>query len=618
MAWGNCVNLTPRTLRQRLYFFVLLPVAALMLSMGAAGFFYTRTKLLDQWGEAAMLRLERAAHQVDMRLNLPKIWLHLYRRTSEKPYAAWVQNDILNQLKSVDGISRVHLNLYSHDDLSAHPGSIFESPAARLTPESSHVDMHGNGNRAIRIEVSPSCQKSCDAGLTVSLMTEIKNPRGEPAGFLEAVMPFEFLIETVKSSGWWQSNKAFLVDLNGRILAATNPEDRRQLGEAGDEIEKKAFHALKNASLGIVFGSTFAISEVVGFYRLQEAPWTLVMIAPAKEILSPIISFRNFYLLIGLSCIVTILLLIRWVTGKTVEAVKEISIAAGKLAEGDFIQTIPVGSRDEVGELTASFNAMVHHLEERMRLKNAMNLAREVQQNLLPQRSIHFRGLDIAGRSVYCDDTGGDYYDFLQFQELGENRVAIAVGDVADHGISSALLMTTTRALLRSRITQPGTLSQVVGDVNRLLCADTALSGNFMTLFVMLIDCGTNCLQWVRAGHDAAEIYDASMDTFQETGGSGIALGVDEAWRYQEYEQAGFIGGKTILIGTDGIWETENPQGERFGKARLRAVVRQYHHTSSTEIIEAVLSAVTDFRQTSAQMDDITLVVVKCEHHFCS
>jgi sigma-B regulation protein RsbU (phosphoserine phosphatase) len=611
MECGADVFLMPRTLRQRLSVFVLLPVAVLLLSMGTAGFYYTRTQLLDQWGEAAMLRLQRAAHQVDMRLNMPKIWLHLYQRTSEKPYAAWVQNDIVAQLKEVDGVSRVHLNLYRHSDLSADMNAAYESPAAQLSPDLSHMGMHGEGSLSISVEVSPSCQESCDAGLTVSLTANLKSDSPETIGSLEAVMPFDYLIETVKSSGWWQSNKAFLVDLNGRILAATDPEGRRQLGEAGDPMELQAFNALKDRSLGIIFGSVFPISEVIGFYRLQEAPWTLVMIAPAKDILAPIISFRNYYIIIGLSSILSILVLIRWVTGKTVAAIKDISIAAGKLANGDFSHPIPVKSRDEVGELTASFNAMAQYLEERMRLKDAMNLAREVQQNLLPQQPIDFCGLDIAGKSLYCDDTGGDYYDFLQFPELGESRIGVVVGDVADHGISSALLMTTTRALLRSRIIRPGTLSQVVGDVNRLLGVDTALSGNFMTLFVMVIDSKNKRIQWVRAGHDAAEIYDVVSDAFRELGGSGMALGVDDSWNYQEYQDDGYSGNEIILIGTDGIWEAENPMGERFGKERLRRIVRQNKLSSSAEIIDAVFTAIADFRQTSAQTDDITLVVVR-------
>ena len=607
--------MTIRTLRQRLSFFVLLPVAVLLLGMGATGFFYARNKLQDQWGEAAVLRLQRAAHEVDMRLLMPKIWLDLYRQISEKPYAGWIQGDIIGQLKAVEGVTRVTLNRFQSPHPAENHVSHYADFGSNLFPDTSHTGMHhgggGPGTRVITIEVSPSCQITCDAGLTVSLIADLKNNTQENIGSLEAVMPFDYLIETIRSSGWWQSNKAFLVDLNGRILTATSPEGRRQLGETGDILEMKAFEALKEKSLGIVFGPGFPVFEVIGFYRLKEAPWTLVMIAPAKEILSPMISFRNYYLIIGLASVLTILLLIRWVTGKTVAAIKDVSIAAGKLANGDFGQALSVNSHDEVGELTSSFNAMAHQLQERMRLKESLDLAKEVQQNLLPQQSINFCGLDIAGKSLYCEDTGGDYYDFLQFPELGESRIGVAVGDVAGHGISAALLMTTTRALLRSRIIRPGNLSQIVGDVNRLLGVDTALSGNFMTLFVMVIDCKNKWIQWVRAGHDAAEVYDPVSDSFRELGGSGMALGVDDAWNYQQYQEAGCTGNEIILIGTDGIWETENPLGERFGKERLRQIIRQWSRSSSSDMIEAVLSAITDFRQTSVQMDDITLVVVK-------
>ncbi|MBV5280768.1 MAG: serine/threonine-protein phosphatase, partial [Actinobacteria bacterium] len=113
------------------------------------------------------------------------------------------------------------------------------------------------------------------------------------------------------------------------------------------------------------------------------------------------------------------------------------------------------------------------------------------------------------------------------------------------------------------------------------------------------------------AGHDAAVVYDPANDSFRELGGSGMALGVDDEWIYQEYQQTCCTGNEIILIGTDGIWETENPMGERFGKERLRQIIRQWRQSSSSEIIEAVLSAITDFRQTSVQADDITLVVVK-------
>lgn len=114
-----------------------------------------------------------------------------------------------------------------------------------------------------------------------------------------------------------------------------------------------------------------------------------------------------------------------------------------------------------------------------------------------------------------------------------------------------------------------------------------------------------------QGSHDAAEVYDPVSDSFRDLGGNGMALGVDDAWSYQEYQQACCTGDEIILIGTDGIWETENPLGERFGKERLRQIIRKWCRSSYGGMIEAVFSAITDFRQASVQADDITLVVVK-------
>ena len=254
---------------------------------------------------------------------------------------------------------------------------------------------------------------------------------------------------------------------------------------------------------------------------------------------------------------------------------------------------------------------MTSQLQERMRLKEAMGLAMEVQQSLLPREAPRIEGFDIAGQSIYCDETGGDYYDFIEFSELGHGRVGVAVGDVAGHGIAPALLMTTVRALLRSRIIQPGGLAQIITDVKRLLCIDTSESGNFMTLFFMLMDSDNREVQWVRAGHEPAVVYDPSTDSFSELYGDGIALGVDETWSFQENRQELWSDSQIVLIGTDGIWESENPQGEEFGKKRLREIIRKHKHQTSQEVIHAIAEALANHRQTAPQQDDITIVVIK-------
>jgi sigma-B regulation protein RsbU (phosphoserine phosphatase) len=108
----------------------------------------------------------------------------------------------------------------------------------------------------------------------------------------------------------------------------------------------------------------------------------------------------------------------------------------------------------------------------------------EVQQSLLPARTPDIDGLDIAATSIYCDETGGDFYDFPTVSRNDRHRLGIAVGDVAGHGVSAASLMASARAFLRSRISLSGQKFETIGDVNALLTSDTEGTGQFMTLFL--------------------------------------------------------------------------------------------------------------------------------------
>jgi len=248
-----------------------------------------------------------------------------------------------------------------------------------------------------------------------------------------------------------------------------------------------------------------------------------------------------------------------------------------------------------------------HTLEE---IIAALNVAQEVQQSLLPQRSPKEEHLDIAGRSLYCDETGGDYYDFIQLPGQGANQLAVVVGDVSGHGVSSALLMAGVRAYLRGRVIQPGSAAEIITDVNRLVTADTAETGQFMTLFFLMVDADVGRLTWVRAGHDPAFVYSPSSDEIRELRGQGIAMGVDEDWQYRDYTE--FVEpGQIVILSTDGVWEAHNSDGEMFGKDRFKDVIRKNADRGAEGICKAVFEAVTKFRGEAPQEDDVTLVVLK-------
>ena len=134
-----------------------------------------------------------------------------------------------------------------------------------------------------------------------------------------------------------------------------------------------------------------------------------------------------------------------------------------------------------------------------------------------------------------------------------------------------------------------------------------------MTLFYMAIDSKNDRINWVRAGHDPAVIYDPKRDLFDELKGDGLALGIDESFEYKENHITGIADGKIIAIGTDGIWEARDKDDRMFGKARFREIIRKPANSGAGDILNAVFDELHEFTQSQKFEDDITLVIVKSQ-----
>jgi sigma-B regulation protein RsbU (phosphoserine phosphatase) len=284
--------------------------------------------------------------------------------------------------------------------------------------------------------------------------------------------------------------------------------------------------------------------------------------------------------------------------------------AARKLAHGDFKTRVTIRSRDEFGDLGRVFDRLGPQLESHVKLQQALEVAMQIQYNLLPQTSPEIDGLDVKGMAFYSEAIGGDYFDYLCVGQQERRRLCVVVGDVADHGIPSALLMATARALIRQRVSMPGSLGDILTDVNRRFAEDVERAGRFMTLFLARIDREEKCIEWVRAGHDPALLYDPGRDDFTALAGKGLPLGVAADIPYQA-SAASIEAGQVLFIGTDGIWETRNPDGEFFGKQRLQQLIRRYAASNARTILLSIVDAVEEFRGQNDPEDDLTLVVVK-------
>lgn len=286
--------------------------------------------------------------------------------------------------------------------------------------------------------------------------------------------------------------------------------------------------------------------------------------------------------------------------------IHKLHAAAAQLEAGDFSTRVDDTSSDELGDLAREFNRLVPALEEQVRVKRDLLAAQEIQQHLVPSSAPSIDGFDIASTTIYCDEIGGDYQDFIS---MDDERVAAIIGDVTGHGVSAALLMVTARAMIRTHADFASSPADLFDSVNRQLCEDSS-GGRSLTLFQLLLTPGQHRFTWISAGHEPALSYDIEANLFTSLEGEDIPLGVDQSWAFRN--MSGTFPKNGILIAyTDGIREATNAAGEAFGLDRLKASIKESKSLASQAISEKLLKDLEDFRGAVAAKDDVSLLVVK-------
>jgi class 3 adenylate cyclase/HAMP domain-containing protein len=368
-----------KSLNQRLALFLLLPVASLLFLSGFIGFFFAREVMLDEWKEASVLKLQRAAHFIDMRLSRPIEVINMFHNTGEYQGDLAIQEWLLDQLRAMDGVSRVDLEWTDTDPETMPMGGRGDPMMGR-----------GQMTRFRRENISEVTSPRYDAEAgeeTVTLISDLKNESGSTLGRLKVSVRFEHLMQDIKKLGWWQGDMACLVDTSGRYLAHTESYmgSRHHLGEMSDPFELSVLESMKEKHDGTVLGPGRPPRIVGGFCRLNRAPWVLLLFAPGEKILEPMIKFRLYYGVAGLISILFILVLIRFISGKMVRTIQEISRAAEEVAKGTYGHPLRAKTDDEVGQLITSFNKMVEGLKERDFIGNTFGryMDQEIAKELL-------------------------------------------------------------------------------------------------------------------------------------------------------------------------------------------------------------------------------------------
>jgi sigma-B regulation protein RsbU (phosphoserine phosphatase) len=328
-----------------------------------------------------------------------------------------------------------------------------------------------------------------------------------------------------------------------------------------------------------------------------------------------------FFLLIALLAVISAIFLTRSITG----AVHHLYEGTRRVEAGDFDHEIPITGRDQLGDLSKSFNQMTGSIREllrvsaeKQRLDQEMKIAAAVQARLFPRSIPKSEKLEIAkGVCIPARAVSGDYFDLL---DVAPGVIGIAVADVCGKGVSAALMMANLQANLRGQALayrdaynlRPHPVKRIVERVNQQV-AESVMDASYITFFYAEFDEQHSTFRYTNAGHNppllvrAVERGGARVERL-ERGGTVLGLFCDVEYEEGELQ---LESGDALVAFTDGLVEARNPSGEEFGEERLIHILLKCARLSAANIEAQILRAVEDWTAEAEQEDDLTLVILK-------
>ncbi|MHB2017502.1 MAG: PP2C family protein-serine/threonine phosphatase [Candidatus Xenobia bacterium] len=296
-----------------------------------------------------------------------------------------------------------------------------------------------------------------------------------------------------------------------------------------------------------------------------------------------------------------------------------------KIAGGQLQEVADESRADEFGHLARSFNQMVQALRSRLdevaeknrnlqaaeqTLARQLRLAQQVQKSIVP-RHPSLPGLDVFGRIHAAQRIGGDFYDVQTLDQEG-TRIGLMIGDASGSGIPAALVMVMALTVSREAARQTRNPAEIFDLVNRRIreqFPDEMLDA-FITASYVAVDLTAGTVCWSNAGHEPPFLWRPAGKELTRLEGRGMFLAAFDEARFEVAEMRVEPGDK-ILLCTDGLFETRDPDGNFFGLARIEACLRTHGHLSSQDLGEKILSAATDFRGDPVPRDDVALVIAE-------
>ena len=258
------------------------------------------------------------------------------------------------------------------------------------------------------------------------------------------------------------------------------------------------------------------------------------------------------------------------------------------------------------------FLLLALELADRVTMKRDLQIAREIQNWLVPEHPPAVPGVDIAFATRPQNTVAGDYYDaFLRAGPDGHagQSLLMVVADVAGKSVPAALLMATFQASIHSLAARPLSLDELARALNRYACDHSLMGMRFTTAFLVEYDTSSRGIRYVNAGHNAPFLRRASgaMERLCE---GDVPFGIDSAANYRS-EAMTIESGDLLVIFTDGLAEAVNGDGQEYGEPRIQARVETFMHESASSVLTFLMGDVDAFVGPARQHDDITCMAVR-------
>lgn len=248
-------------------------------------------------------------------------------------------------------------------------------------------------------------------------------------------------------------------------------------------------------------------------------------------------------------------------------------------------------------------------VQERI-LQGELELASEVQKNLLPYPLPDLPGYEIAAFNKPATHTGGDYYDCVQ---LDAGQLIFMIADVTGHGVGPALMTASSRAYFRAILEQHLDLVEIIQQANRLLNTDLC-GGQFVTLAALMPDLRTHRVKFISAGHGSTLLFHNKEGTVEELPAQSIPLGIEVPLKFEQELEFTMQPGDMVVMLSDGCFECKNQEGDRYGLERMIGLIRNNHVYPANDIAAKFQEDVKEFLADQPQSDDMTMLILKRQH----